>query len=83
MPIHLNEVTYLKKYYNLFDQKISKFVLSDFMEQGAEEQYNDAMQRISKDDPFREIKMAEVNNRRNENLEAAEAFDKKTKENTR
>ena len=37
------------------------------------------MQRISKDDPFREIKMAEVNNRRNENLEAAEAFDKKTK----
>ena len=83
MPIHLNEVTYLKKYYNLFDQKISKFVLSDFMEQGAEEQYNDTMQRISKDDPFREIKMAEVNNRRNENLEAAEAFDKKTKENTR
>ena len=83
MRIHLNEVTYLKKYYNLFDQKISKFVLSDFMEQGAEEQYNDTMQRISKNDPFREIKMAEVNNRRNENLEAAEAFDKKTKENTR
>ena len=83
MPIHLNEVTYLKKYYNLFDQKISKFVLSDFMEQGAEEQYNDAMQRISKDDPFREIKMAEVNNRRNENLEAAEAFDKKTQDNNR
>ena len=75
----MNEVTYLKKYYSLFDQKISKFVLSDLMEQGAEEQYNDAMQRISKDDPFREIKMAEVNNRRNENLEAAEAFDNKTK----
>ena len=53
------------------------------MEQGAEEQDNDTMQRISKNDPFREIKMAEVNNRRNENLEAAEAFDKKTKENTR
>ena len=83
MPIHLNEVTYLKKYYNLFDQKISKFVLSDFMEQGAEEQYNDTMQRISKDDPFREIKMAEVNNRRNENLEAAEAFDNKTKKRKR
>ena len=79
----MNEVTYLKKYYNLFDQKISKFVLSDFMEQGAEEQYNDTMQRISKDDPFREIKMAEVNNRRNENLEAAEAFDKKTQDNNR
>ena len=79
----MNEVTYLKKYYSLFDQKISKFVLSDLMEQGAEEQYNDAMQRISKDDPFREIKMAEVNNRRNENLEAAEAFDNKTKKRKR
>ena len=30
--------------------------------------------------PFREIKMAELNNRRNESLEAAEAFDKKTKQ---
>ena len=79
----MNEVTYLKKYYSLFDQKISKFVLSDLMEQGAEEQYNDAMQRISKDDPFQEIKMAEVNNRRNENLEAAEAFDNKTKKRKR
>ena len=49
------------------------------MKQDAEEQYNDAMQRISKDDPFRKIKMAELNNRRNESLEAAEAFDKKTK----
>ena len=36
-----------------------------------------------KNDPFREIKMAEVNNRRNENLEAAEAFDKKTQDNNR
>ena len=49
------------------------------MKQNAEEQYNDAMQRISKDNPSREIKMAELNNRRNESLEAAEAFDKKAK----
>ena len=49
------------------------------MKKDAEEQYNDTMQRVSKDDPFREIKMAELNNRRNESLEAAEAFDKKAK----
>ena len=49
------------------------------MNQDAQEQYDDAKQRISKDDPFREIKMAEFNNRRNESLETAEAFDKKTK----
>ena len=49
------------------------------MKQDAKEQYNDAMQRICKDDLFREIRVAELNNRRNESLEAAEAFDKKTK----
>ena len=53
------------------------------MKQDTEEQYNGAMQRISKNDPFREIKMAELNNRRNESLEAAEAFDKKAKKEKR
>ena len=75
----MNEVTYLEKCYSLCDQKISLFVSSDLMKKAAEEQYNGTMQQISKDDPFREIKMAELNNRRNESLEAAEAFDKKAK----
>ena len=39
----LNEVTYLKKYYSLYGQKISKFVSSDLMKQDAEEQYNDVL----------------------------------------
>ena len=79
----LNEVTYLKKYYSPYDQKISTFVSSDLMKQDAEEQYNGTMRQISKDDPFREIKMAELNNRRNESLEAAQIFDKKTKKQKR
>ena len=74
-------MTYLKKYYSLYDQKFYKFVSGDLMKQDAKEQYNDAMQRICKDDPFREIKVAELNNRRSESLGAAEAFDKKTKKN--
>ena len=75
----LNEATYLKKYYSPCDQKISKFVSSDLMKQDAEEQYNDAMQRISKDSPLREIKTTELDNKRNDSLETTEAFDKKTK----
>ena len=51
------------------------------MKQNAEEQYNDTMQRISKNDFFWEIKMVEINIRRNESLEAAEAFNKKSKNN--
>ena len=49
------------------------------MKQDAEEQNNGAIQRLSKDDPFPEIKTVELNNRRNESLKDAEAFDKKTK----
>ena len=40
------------------------------MKQNAEEQYNDAMQRIFKDDLFREIKVPYLNDKRNESLEA-------------
>ena len=60
----------LKQYYRVYDQKISKFVSSNLMKQNAEEQYNDAMQRIFKDDPFREIKVPYLNDKRNESLEA-------------
>ena len=35
------------------------------------------MQLLSKDNPFREIKATELNNRRDQSLETAEAFDKK------
>ena len=72
-------MSYPTKYYSLYDQKISKFVSSDLMKQNAEEQYNDAIQRISKNDSFWEIKMVETNIRRNESLETAEAFNKKSK----
>ena len=34
----LNEVNYRKKYYSLYDQKVSKFVSSDLMKEDAEGQ---------------------------------------------
>ena len=49
------------------------------MRQDAEERYNNVMQRLSRNNPFREIKATELINRRNESLEVAEAFDKKIK----
>ena len=40
----LNEVTYHKIYYSLFDQKMSKYLSSDLMKQDTEEKNNDAVQ---------------------------------------
>ena len=36
----VNEITYIKKYYNLFDSKISNFVNSDVLEQEIEQNLN-------------------------------------------
>ena len=40
----LNEVTYHKIYYSLFDQEMSKYLSSDLMKQDTEEQHNDNLQ---------------------------------------
>ena len=52
----LKEITYIKKYYNFFDPKVSKFVTSDLIAQEIEEKYNDDMIKVSKEDKFYKIK---------------------------
>ena len=65
----LQEITYLKSYYNYFDSKISSFLSSNLIRQEIEEKYC-------------QIKLSVLNPEKCEFLEAAENFDKKkTKKN--
>ena len=48
----LKETTYIKKYYNFFDPKISKFVTPDLIAQGIEGKYNDDIIKIPTGDKF-------------------------------
>ena len=73
----LQEITYLKRYYNYFDSKVSSFVSSDLIRQEIEEKYNDLLMKLSKDDKYYEIKLSTLNTEKSESLEAAEKFDKK------
>ena len=59
-----NEVTYLKKNMTCLTKKIAKFVSSDLLKQDAEVQYNDALKQLSKNDPYREIKLAALINKK-------------------
>ena len=77
----LQEITYLKRYYNYFDSKVSSFVLRDLIRQEIEEKYNDSLMELSKDDKYYEIKLSTLNTEKSESLEAAENFDKKKKRN--
>ena len=75
----LKEITYLKRYYNYFDSKVSSFITVDLIKQEVEEKYNDLKMKLSKDDKFYEIKLSTLNAEKSEALEAANNFDKKCK----
>ena len=67
-----------KKYYNYFEQKVSKFVTADLIKQEIDEIYNDSLMKLSKDDTFYEIKLSSIKTERAESLEAAEKYEKRT-----
>ena len=77
----LQEITYLKRYYNYFDSKVSSFVSSDLIRQEIEEKYNDSLVKLPKDNEYYEIKLSTLNTEKSESLEAAKNFDKKNKRN--
>ena len=77
----LQEITYLKRYYNYFDSKVSSFVSSDLIRQEIEEKYNDLLVKLLKDKEYYEIKLSTLNTEKSESLEAAKNFDKKNKRN--
>ena len=51
----MNEVTYLKRYYNHFDKEVSKFVSSNLITAKVEENYDDSLMKLSIDDKFYQI----------------------------
>ena len=68
----LKELTYLKRYYNYFDQIVSKFVIANLIKQEIDEKYNDSLMKLSKDDKFYEIKLSSIKAERAESMETAE-----------
>ena len=73
----LKKITYINRYFNFFDLRVSKFVTGDLIRQDIEETYNDKLTKLDKEDKFYAIKLNSLNADRLSNLEAAESFDKK------
>ena len=42
----MNEITYIKKYYNLFDKRVDKFVRSEILEQQINSEYEQAVAEV-------------------------------------
>ena len=79
----LREITYINQYHNVFDQKVSQFVTTDLMKKQIEENYNDKLMKLDKEDRFYEIKLQTLKNERLSSLEAAEKIDQSKKKNKR
>ena len=77
----LKEITYINRYYNIFDSKISEFVTADLLKADIEEKYNNQLMKLDKEDKFYEIKLQTIKPKRLSNLESAEKFEQKKKQN--
>ena len=73
----LNKISHLKKYYNVFDQNVSKFVSGELLKRENDENFNDEMMKTKKDDPFQDINLTSLKNKTKEDLEALPAFEQK------
>ena len=72
------EVTYINRY-NIFDKKVSSSITSDILKHKAEEEFNDKLMKLDKEDRFYEIKLQTLEADRKSSLESAEIFEKKLK----
>ena len=79
----LKELTYIERYHNIFDPKISEFVTADLIKQNIEATYNDKLIKLDKEDKFYQIKLDTLNTERLTNLEAANSFENKQKKKTK
>ena len=73
------EVTYINRYHNIFDKKVSNFITSDILKHKAQEEFNDKLMKLDKEDRFYEIKLQTLEADRKSSLESAEIFEKNLK----
>ena len=60
------ELTYIHRYHNIFDQKVSPFVTSELLRADIEEKFNDKLSKLDKEDfmksNYKQLKQKDYNN---------------------
>ena len=75
----IEELSYIRRYHNLFDEKIKSFVSSMILEENINQEYDKAMSLIKDDDPYKQIHITELKNKKEEEFDALECLKKKEK----
>ena len=79
----INEITYIKRYHNLFDPKVQKFVCSKILEDHIEKEYNDNLFKIKDDDPYKDLRTTQLENQKLMDLDAVECLKRQEKKRKR
>ena len=77
----LKEITYINRFHNIFDPKISEFVNPDLLKNDVEEKFSNKWTKLDKEDKFYEIKLQTLKTERLTDLESAEKFEQRKKKN--
>ena len=75
----IDELTYIKRYHNLFDDKIKNFVTSNILEQNINQEFDQAVALIKHDDPFKNATIRELENKKQIDLDSLECLRNKEK----
>ena len=75
----IDESKYIKRYHNLFDDKIKNFVTSNISEQNINQEFDQAVALIKHDDPFKNATIRELENKKQIDLDSLEFLRNKEK----
>ena len=75
----MNKISYIKRYYNLFDKRADKFVKREILENQIEMEYEQSIAEIREDNPFMNARIKEIENTRDYNLDGLKSLKEKEK----
>ena len=75
----INELTYIKKYYNLFDSKINNFVNSEILEKNIIQEFEQEIALVKDNDPFKNAHIVELENKRQTDIDSLDCLKKREK----
>ena len=75
----INELMYIKKYYDLFDNKVSGFLNSEILEKNINQEFDQKIALIKDNDPFKNARIAELENEKVTSIDSLDCLKKKKK----
>ena len=75
----MNELTYIKKYHNLFDPKVRNFVSSTILKEHIQNEYNNNLFKIKDDNPYKDLQKRQLEDQLLRDVDAVECLKRQEK----